>query len=87
MKLSEIGYSDLSNISTEKIVQMLSRAEKSLKSHIARGNRMGGARSLELLDRFEALRQELQDRDYNLWKEWCDTVGSDAACTGYDYFA
>lgn len=87
MKLSELGYADLSSVSTPKLLAVLTKTERSLQNHIRRGNQPGGMRSMELIDRFEAARQEIQERDYNLWKQWCDERNCDYGASAYDYFA
>ena len=74
-------------MNSEKIVAKLIKTQKSINAHVMRGNQITGQRSLELLDRYQDLREELRTQDIKAWKAFCDTTHADYQHDCYDLFA
>ena len=62
----------------------LMKCSQSLKNHVSRGNTVNGARSQELIDKYEELRQEV---DQDVWQEFCRIKRYSVYHDAYDCFA
>jgi hypothetical protein len=66
------------------IAEKLHKTADSLSAHAARGYRHTGQRALELIDRYESLREEASEE---VWEAFCKARGYAPSHTAYDFFA
>jgi len=75
------------NLPVEKLVAKLIKTDNSIRAHVRRGNTINGQRSIELLDRYQEIREVLRDKHFKAWKDFCDKNHADYSHDGYDLFA
>ncbi len=79
-------------MTNEQIAAKLKKTAASLSAHVARGNTTNGQRSLDLIDRYEELRDLCNGmrgtvEKMKVWDDHCAAHGFDSRHTGYDFFA
>lgn len=78
----------LSDLTDEQRTARILKARKSIYAHIYRGGTHTSQRGMELVDRYDDLREQLiGDRGYSpAWLAYCDSIGADCAHRGFDFF-
>jgi DNA repair ATPase RecN len=76
------------NLPVAKIVTKLEKTKNSIRAQKNRGYvTLNVQRNLDLLDRYQELREILREKDFQAWKAYCAQGGDDDHHDGYDLFA
>jgi hypothetical protein len=78
----------LSELTDEQRTARILKARKSVYAHIARGGTHLSQRGMDLVDRYDDLREQLVgDRGYSAaWIAYCDSIGACRTHRGFDLF-
>ena len=69
------------------LTERLHKTLKSISAHVARGGSHTSQRGFELIDRYNDLKDELNDKNQTAWHAYCREVGADPSHDAYDLFA
>jgi hypothetical protein len=72
-------------IMAQDLVKKIERVKTSLENHVARGNRTGGQRSWELIDRYNETKALMIESGQ--WADWCESQNFCPSHDAYDFFA
>lgn len=79
-------FSDfLSEDSSDKLQSKLEKTMKSIDSHVARGGQIHHARALELVDRYNDLKDKAKETD--AWEKHCSKHDLDTSHKGHDFYS
>lgn len=72
-------------MSNDQIWHWAKKTRNSIYQFASNGGRSNSARGYDLVDRYESLKEEMENRKF--WNEYCSMDGADPSHNAFDLFA